>query len=39
MYLAERDREVLPDLLAVDPYERMGVAAIARDLNAAQRDG
>ena len=32
----ERQREMLPNLLAVDFYERTGVAGIARDLNAEQ---
>ena len=32
----ERQREMLPNLLAVDFYERTGVVGIARDLNAEQ---
>jgi hypothetical protein len=32
----ERQRELLPNLLAVDFYERTGVVGIARDLNAEQ---
>jgi hypothetical protein len=32
----ERRREMLPNLLAVDFYERTGVVGIARDLNAEQ---
>ena len=32
----ERQREMLPNLLAVAFYERTGVVGIARDLNAEQ---
>ena len=32
----ERERAMLPNLIAVDFYERTGVVEIARDLNAEQ---